>query len=129
MKASKAKKSSKGNKRFAAALLFQYRIMIDGDSGIRRQCEKQIIQFMAANAKTALREAKTRALSKQFNYKNSDGNKVNFEFVGVRDLLCLDVVCEPDEVWYEVIEMVKPMERRDKLIPSENQLNAIRNQD
>jgi Domain of unknown function (DUF4288) len=129
MKASKTKKPTKGNKRFAASLLFQYRVTINGNSGIRRLCEKQIIQFKAANAKAALHEAKSRAIAKQHDYKNSDGNQVHFEFVGVRDLLCLDPGCEPDEVWYQTIEMVKPMERRDKLIPSEDQLNAIRNQD
>src|SRR5271154_846934 len=113
MKRSKAKKSAKGNKRFAASLLFQYRVTINGKSGIRRLCEKQIIQFKAANAKVALLEAKSRAISKQHSYKNSDGNQVSFEFIGIRDLLCLDPECEPDEVWYQIIEMVKPMERCD----------------
>src|SRR5260221_12829890 len=114
MKTPKVKKLAKGNKRFAASLLFQYRVIINGNSGVRRLCEKQIIQFNAANAKAALREAKSRALSKQHNYKNSDGNQVHFEFVGVRDILCLDPGGEPYEVWYQTIEMSQPMQRRDK---------------
>jgi len=130
MKTLKAKLPSKGKgKRFAAKLLFQYRVIINEDSGIRRLCESQIISFSSTNAVAALLEAKLRAIKKQHHYINSNGNQVRFEFVGIEELLCLDPECDSDEVWYEIVERVKPMERRAKLIPSERQLNAIRNND
>lgn len=130
MKTSKIKRPPKREgKRFAAKLLFQYRVIMNKDSGVRRLCESQIISFSSTDATTALLEAKLRASKKQHHYKNSDGNQVRFEFIGVEELLCLDPACDSDEVWYEIVERVKPMERRAKLIPSKRQLNAIRNND
>jgi len=43
------------------------------------------------------------------------------------ELMCLDGTCEADEVWYEMPERVRPLERRAQLIPAEEQLHAIRN--
>jgi hypothetical protein len=43
----------------------------------------------------------------------------------VTDLLELGVECEPDEVWYDTMQKVKPMERRRELIPAPERLNAI----
>ena len=117
------------SKRFAAKLLFQFRVVIDGDSGMRRLCESQIIHFKAEDAKEALREAKKRARKRQHAYENSDGNTVRFEFIGVEELLCLDPGCKPDEVWYDIHERLRPMERRAILLPTQKQLNAIRNKD
>jgi hypothetical protein len=50
---------------------------------------------------------------------------VHFEFVGLQDLLKLDVECEKDEVWYDVITMVRPNERAKQIIPPKAKLNAI----
>ncbi len=52
-----------------------------------------------------------------------------FEFVGVRDLIGCDPACESDEVWYQIVEMMTPMERRSTLIPPESKLCAIRNRE
>lgn len=106
-------------------LLFQFRVMINGDPGSRRICEKRLINFSSETAQSALKEAKRRGRAAQYSYRNSDGNKVHFDFIGVQDLLCLGVECEPDEVWYDIVQFVKPMERKNKLIPSESTLNAI----
>jgi hypothetical protein len=132
MKSIKAAAKSKRNasaKRFSAKLLFQFRVMVDGSARIRRLCEERIITFTARDARTALIEAKKRGRAAQHSYKNSDGNPVHFELVGILELLCLDLVCHADEVWFEITERVTPMERRDKLIPDETQLHAIRNDD
>ena len=51
---------------------------------------------------------------------------MHFEFVGVMELLRLDSY-HPEEVWYDIVERVRPMERRVALIPPESQLCAIRN--
>jgi hypothetical protein len=114
-------------KRYSAALLFQYRVMVDGSPGKRRLCESRIIHFRSLNGRSALAHAKKRGRAAEHNYKNDDGNPVFFDFVGVRDLLCCDPACEPDEVWYQRVELLTPMERKSRLIPTESELCAIRN--
>ena len=92
-------------------------------------CEKRIIHFRAADGRAALRHAKKRGRQAEHRWKNKDGNPVFFEFVGVRDLIACDPACEPDEVWYQIVELVMPMERRNSLIPPESTLCAIRNRE
>jgi hypothetical protein len=121
-----AKKKPSSN-RYSAELLFQYRVMVDGSPGKRRLCEKRIIHFRAPDGRSALTYAKRRGREAQHHYRNNEGNLVFFDFVGIRDLINCDPACEPDEVWYETVEMVTPMERRKQLIPPESQLSAIRN--
>ena len=43
------------------------------------------------------------------------------------ELLELGIECDHDEVWYDIRERMLPMEHREKLIPPESELNAIRN--
>jgi len=115
--------------RYAAKLLFQYRVVVDGSPGARRTCEERIVTLSAAHARAALRDAKRRGRAAQHRYKNRDGHPVHFEFVGVLELLRLDPACERDEVWYEIAERVRPSERRASIIPPESRLSAIRNQE
>lgn len=103
--------------------------MVDGSPGIRRLCEERIITYSAADGRAALREAKRRGRAAQHRYKNTDGNPVYFEFVGVLELLRLDPACEPDEVWYDITERVRPRERRTSIIPPESRLSVIRNRE
>lgn len=112
--------------RYSACLLFQFRVVVDGDSGKRRLCEKRIIHFRAADPRAALRHAKHRGKEAEHAYRNSDGNRVSFEFIGVRDLLRCGVECEDDEVWYQICELLTPMERKSTLIPAERELAAFR---
>ncbi|MEO9594278.1 DUF4288 domain-containing protein [Rhodopirellula bahusiensis] len=112
--------------RYAAKLLFQFRVDIDGDAGKRRTCEERIVVFIARNATSALAKSKRKGRDSEHNYLNSDGNPVFFEFVGVMDLLKLGLECDPDEVWYDIRERLMPMERRDVFIPAESELNAMR---
>jgi hypothetical protein len=112
--------------RYSAKLLFQFRVVTSGDSGKRRLCEERIIVLDARSAKSALTKTKREGKRAEHHYQNADGNTVYFEFVGVMDLLRLGVECGPKEVWYELCERLSPMERRDLLIPPENELNAIR---
>lgn len=111
--------------RYAAMLLFQFRVEYEGDSGIRRTCEKRLFVLEATSAQKALSLAKRRGRAAEGRYKNSLGGTVHFEFVGVQDLLHLGPECEDDEMWYDIVELVRPMERRKKLIPAENELQAI----
>jgi hypothetical protein len=116
-------------RRYAAKLLFQYRVMVGGSPGIRRLCEERIITFPSTHGRAALGEAKRRGRAARHSYTNNDGNRVYFELVGVIELLCLDPACEADEVWYEMPERIRPMERRAQLVPPESKLHAIRNND
>jgi hypothetical protein len=111
--------------KYAAKLLFQFRVIVDGDSGKRRLCEERIVLMEALSAEEALKKAKAKGKASENGYKNTDGNKVRFEFIGVMDLLKLGVECDDDEVWYEIRERVLPSERRKRLIPPESELNAI----
>ena len=113
--------------RYAAKLLFQYRVMADGSPLKRRLCEERIITFPANYAQEALREAKRRGRAAQHHWGNRRGNPVYFEFVGVLELLRLDPACEADEVWYELRERVRPMERKKAILPPESRLWAVRN--
>ena len=72
--------------------------------------------------------AKQRGKEAEHHYKNGEGNKVFFAFIGVRELIACDPACEPDEVWYQTLEMLTPMERRKELIPPESQLSVIRDE-
>lgn len=115
-------------KRYSAKLFFQFRVLVDGDSGKRRYCEERMILLKSASARSALTAAKRRGQKSQFTYHNSDGNQVYFEFIGVMDLMCLDPVCDDDEVWYDIVERIMPLERKATFIPPESELNAIRNE-
>jgi hypothetical protein len=108
--------------RYAAKLLFQYRVMVDGDPGKRRFCEERIINFPARSPREALSKAQRRGKKAEHSYPNDDGNTVSFEFVGIMDMLHLDPETEADEVWYDVHNRLLPMERRDKLIPPDEWL-------
>lgn len=113
-------------KRYSAKLLFQFRVIINGDSGKRRTCEERIVLLKALSAKQALMKAQRKGKGSEHNYQNDDGNPVHFEFVGVLDLLELGLECDEDEVWYDIVDRLLQSERRDKLIPPESQLSAIR---
>jgi hypothetical protein len=113
------------SRRYAAMLLFQFRVRSGQADDRRRKCEKRLIVIEAPDARTALRRAKQRGRQARHRYRNGQGGMVYFEFVGVLDLLHLGSECEPDEVWYDICEMVKPMERRKDLVPPESQLCAL----
>ena len=113
--------------RYAAKLMFQYRVMVKGSAGRRRVCEDQIIELDARSARRALYAAKRKARAKEHSYHNDHGHKVHFEFVGVMELLCLEP-CDRYEVWYEISERILPKERRSRWIPPEDELEAIWNE-
>jgi hypothetical protein len=116
----------KNMNRYSAKMLFQYRADLgDGRSDVMRRCEERIVVIPAMNAKSALRKAKAYGKRAEFEGKAEAGNPIYFEFIGITDLLELGIETEPEEVWYDIITMKQPSERRDQLIPQESQLNAI----
>ncbi|MEI8288313.1 MAG: DUF4288 domain-containing protein [Verrucomicrobiota bacterium] len=127
MKTKRQDSKAKPSGRYAAKLLFQFRVVVDGSPGVRRTCEERIVTFSAAHGRAALREAKRRGWAAEHRYKNNEGNPVYFEFIGIMELLHLDPAGEADEVWHDITERVRPMERRTSIIPPESRLSAIRN--
>lgn len=116
-------------RRYSAKLLFQFRVMIGGSAGKRRLCEERIITFAARHARAALQMARQSGRAAEHSYKNNDENRVHFEFIGIVELICLEPACGTEEVWYEITERIRPMERRSVLLPPESKLLAIRNHD
>jgi hypothetical protein len=104
-----------------ATLLFQFRVELDGDSGKRRTCEVRMVLINAPSASAALTLAKKRGTTSQLQYDNDYGGRVYIEFVGVMDMRNL-ISCEEDEVWYDIRELLTPMERKSKFIPSDEEL-------
>jgi hypothetical protein len=109
-------------KRFAAKLLFQFRVVVGGKSSRRRICEERTVVFTASSAKGALAAARRKGRAAQYDYRNDENNPIYFEFVGVTAMQCLDPVCERDEVWYDVREWLSPMERKEAILPTDTQL-------
>ena len=116
------RKRVEGTHRYAARLLFEFRVVAAGKSNRRRRCEHQIRLIRAASARSALTQAKRRGKQAQHRYRNVRGKPVHFEFVGVTELLRLGVECDPDEVWWEMNTLLLPSERRDRYIPSDKRL-------
>ena len=112
--------------RFSAKLLFQFRVDNDGESDVMRLCEERIVLLKAKSGRGALTAAKRRGKSSEHSYKNDSGGTVNFEFVGVLDLMHLGVECEEDEVWYRITKRKLPKERALEILPAESSLSAIR---
>jgi len=105
-------------KNFSANLLFQFRVVVEGKASARRICEERIVMFASRNARTAVAAANRIGTNASYTYVNDEGNPVHFEFVGVRDMMCLGPECEPGVVWYTVSERLQPMERKNRLVLS-----------
>ena len=112
-------------KQFSCKLLFQWRPIRNGIVRQRRVCEERIVTYKAKNSESALKWAKKYGKSEEFTENIEDG-EVHFEFIGVLALKDITLAFDEGEVWYEIKEMVKPSERRDKIIPKESELEAIR---
>jgi hypothetical protein len=114
--------------RYSAKLLFQFRVVTNGEPNVMRTCEERIIVFTASTARLALAHAKKRGKSAEHRYSNDAGGLVHFEFVGVLDLLRLGAECDDDEVWYNITQRKLPKERAAAILPKESELNALRNE-
>lgn len=111
--------------RYSVKLLFQFRTVRHGKSNTRRICEERILSFESDSPALALKIAKERGLKEEHSYQLNDKD-VHFEFIGVEELIALGVEADPDEVWWQLVERVRPMERRQHFIPDEQELSALR---
>ena len=106
--------------RYSAKLLFQFRIDVSTRDE-SRLCEERIITYSADSADAALETAKQKGADSVHDYLNDEGHTVFFEFVGVLDLLELGSECDPEDVWYDILEHELPLH-----VPDESELSAIR---
>ena len=91
--------------RYAANILLEYRIR-EAPSA-RPLCEKRIVVFRAAGVRDAIRRAKQRGKRSEYSYPNADGQTVQITFIGLIDVISLQVSDE-DEAYYSLRRMAKP---------------------
>jgi hypothetical protein len=91
--------------RYAANLLFAYHV---ADGRKRSLCEKRIVIVQAHSPSAALRKARVYGRGEECRYRNVYGRHVSVRFVGLVDLLDLDGVCGPEEVWYSMFSTSDP---------------------
>jgi len=108
--------------RYSVKFLFQYRV----DSIKKpkmRLCEEKIVLFDIKNKNIDIvKKAIKRAKKDEYSYKNDNGDKVFYEFVGIIDICHLGIEVEKDVVWYDIKTMLTPMERKDTILPKLSEL-------
>ena len=114
--------------RYAAKLLFQFRVVVDGHDNVMRDCEERIVVLRAPSAREALHRVKRYGQLESCTWRNDKDDPVHFEFVGVLDLQHLGSEAEEQEVWYDIVVRKTPMERAERLLPPEDRLSALRNE-
>jgi hypothetical protein len=115
----------KHKNKYSAKLLFQFRVEKNKVSNKKRLCEEKIIMVNANNAIEAYNKISRSGKSLQHNYKNSIGENVYYELVGIIEILKIDESFDENEVWYEHKRMLLPKERKNKIIPNKRQLSAF----
>ncbi len=111
---------------YSAKLLFQFRIVAGRVSNARRVCEERIVTFKALSSEQAWKRAQRLGLADQFAFQNDSGGTVHFEYVGIMELLQLGPERSgPEEVWYDIVERLKPSERKSTLVPRKRDLQAF----
>lgn len=86
--------------RYSAQLVFGYFIQ----SCYSETCELRTVTFECASDDEAFVVARKLGGKKEYQFKNTDDEDVLFKFIGITEILKLDV-CEDDEVWYSVREI------------------------
>lgn len=113
---------------YGAKLLFQWRVVEGRKTKQRRLCEERVVLIRAGSPRNALAQAKRYGMAESFKdpVARPRGREVFFEFIGVIDLdtVFANFTEHPAEVWYELRERVRPMERRRKLLVSENRMRV-----
>lgn len=111
--------------RYGAKLLFQWRPVRAGRSKRFRLCEERTIVLQARSAEDAWRKANEIGRRENFSHPIPHGKgTVHFEFVGIVGLEALSSL-DDHEVYYELLSMVAPMERRDVVVPRKKDLGVF----
>ena len=109
---------------YSAKLLFQWRPTKNGISRKRRVCEERIFTFFASSPELAYNKANKYGKDEQFEeiYEKSE---VYFEFIGILELKEISSSYAEGEVWSEIKEMVSPDERKEKIVPTKEELDVF----
>jgi hypothetical protein len=86
------------------------------------------VTFAAKSPKLALQRAKRIGRTSEWEHQQ-DETVMHFEFVGVMELIDMTAYFEDDgwaEVWFEHVERLRPLERRSRHVPPEEELEALR---
>jgi hypothetical protein len=112
------------HKRYSAMLLFAFQ---EGKSNSSEQtCESRILVCMALSANEALIHFKKMGVELQGEYTTNNGITYGWSFLGIQELLCLDLIASNDsEVWYDIFRIENP----ESLVPKESELCAIKDND
>ena len=112
-------------RRFAAKLLFQFRSSRRSGRPQVALCEERIVTFGAASSRAALAKAKRIAGGASHSFRVVGGGRVNFEPVGIMELMELGVETGPGELWWDLYRRKLSTQRRSSLVPPERSLRIF----
>ncbi len=91
--------------RYAANILLEYGVREAPQA--RPLCERRIVVFRAATPRAAIDRAKQLGRAAQYRYRNANGHTVIVTFVGLIDVLDIDLL-GPQEVYYSMRRTANP---------------------
>ena len=116
---------SGGIMKFAAFLLFQFKTTTNDIINKKRICEERIYNINTTSSEDAYLKANQIGKEEEFSY-NDEEKLINFEFIGIVDLIELSDIDDENLVWSRFQEKVNPMERKSKLIPKKENLTVFK---
>ncbi len=107
--------------KIALKLLFQFRVMVGKSAGVQRKCEERYIVIdNVHDISSTLDSVYSYAKKSERVYKNTDGNTVYHEFVGVIDYILMENECDDIEFWYDYTTRRLPMENKKAITMSKS---------
>jgi hypothetical protein len=127
---SKPPKKPEPLRRYAAKMLWQFRVSKGVQSKRKRLCEERIVMFKARGREDAYRKAVRYGKQDQTWWWLDEAKdvKCTVEFIGVLELDELWSYIEKEEfheTWYELKDLWMPMERKEKLVPPKKALREF----
>ena len=111
--------------RLALKLLYQFRVVINGSSGVFRRCEERYIVLDAPDGPLeAFEKFYKERKRRNHSYTSTDGHRVHCEFVGIIDYILLGTECCENEFWYDFFIKKLPMERKNVLTLSKSEIKT-----
>ena len=92
---------SKKPRRFSAKLLFCY-VVGDANRRIGRTLETRIVCFDSRDLKSATTKFEKYGRAAAYSFTNDAGGLVEFEFVGIVDVIEPGDECDANEFWYDI---------------------------
>ena len=111
--------------KFAACLLFQFKTTTNEIINKKRICEERIYHIHATSSDKAYLKANQIGKEEEFSY-NDEEKLIDFEFIGIIDLVALSDIDDENLVWSRFQEKVYPMENKNKLIPKKEKLTVFK---